>query len=149
MSGWLRHLVLTATVQTGFSTGIIVWSLIAVASGATATVFLLIAAFVWITQHYDAVTAGVALGGVFLVIAVGAGVACLVMRRRTIERARLELAARGRASANWLDPRLIGIGLQVGRSIGWKKLASVVAVGALAAGLAKEWTGRDQTDPES
>ena len=61
-------------------------------------------------------------------------------RRRTIEQARLELAAR--SNANWLDPRLIGVGVQVGRSIGWRKLASLAAVAVLAAGLAKEWFGR-------
>ena len=70
-------------------------------------------------------------------------VACLMIRHRNMERARLELAARS-SNTDWLDPKLMAVGYQVGQAIGWRKLVSLAAVGLLAAGLAKEWTGRDR-----
>jgi hypothetical protein len=63
-----------------------------------------------------------------------------MIRRRNMERARLELAAR--SSASLLDPKLVQMGWQVGQAIGWRRLASLAAVAVLAAGVAKEWSGR-------
>jgi hypothetical protein len=54
-----------------------------------------------------------------------------------------EIAARNSASTNWLDPKFMAMGFQVGQAIGWRRLASLGAVALLAAGLAKEWLGRD------
>jgi hypothetical protein len=66
----------------------------------------------------------VVLGCGFALIALLALVACLMIRRRNMERARLELAARNRTS--WFDPKLVAIGLQIGQAIGWRRLASVI-----------------------
>jgi Ca2+/Na+ antiporter len=127
-----------------------VWTFVASISIVAAIGFLLFAAFVAITQRYDAVTAGLALGGFFFVIAIIAVTACLTTRRHNIERARLELASR--SSADLFDPSLLALGLQIGRAIGWQRLASFAAAGVLAAGLAREWTSRDQapkSDPQN
>jgi hypothetical protein len=148
MSGWLRHFALSAQVRTGYSSDVVIWGLIAVLAATVALVFLLIAAFVWLADRYDSLTAGLVLGGIFVLIALIALMVCLVTRRRNIDRARLELAARNSAGANWLDPKLLGVGFQIGQSIGWRKLAALAAVGLLTAGLAKEWFGRDATPPE-
>src|SRR5450631_675337 len=102
MSGMLHHFALTAKTRTGFSVGIVVWATVAAITIAATIIFFLIAGFVVIAQRDDTVIAGLALGGFFLVIAAVAVVACLTIRRRNIERARLELASR--SSANWLDP---------------------------------------------
>ena len=146
MSGWLRHLALNAQARTGISPQIAVWSLIAAVAATAAAIFLSIAAFVWLADRYDAVTAGLVLGLFFLLIALIALVACLLTRRRNMERARLELAAR--SNANWLDPKLMGVGFQLGQAIGWRRLAALAAVALLAAGLAKEWLGREQAPSE-
>jgi fatty acid desaturase len=143
MSGWLRHFVLNAQARTGFGTEIVVLAAVAVFAAIAATVFLLIAAFVWLANRYDAVIAGLVLAGFFLLIALIALVACLMARRRNMERARLELAARSSANTNWLDPKFMAMGFQIGQAIGWRRLASLAAVALLAAGLAKEWLGRD------
>jgi len=143
MSGWLRHFALNAQVRTGFGSQVVVWAVIAAVASTVALVFLLIAAFVWLADRYDSLTAGLVLGGVFVLIALIAIIACVVTRRRNMERARLELAARSSANANWLDPKLLGVGFQIGQAIGWRKLAALAAVGLLSAGLAKEWFGRD------
>src|SRR6266540_3778793 len=145
MSGWLHHLALSAKARTGFSTHIVVWAAIAAVSSATMFVFLCVAAFVWLADRYGAVTAGLVMAGSFFVITLIAVVSVIISRRRTIERARIELAARG----SWLDPRLLGVGVQVGRAIGWRKLASLAAVAILAAGLSKEWFGRDEKPAEA
>jgi hypothetical protein len=146
MSGMLHHFALTAKTRTGFSVGIVVWAIVAAISIAATIIFFLIAGFVVIAQRYDTVIAGLALGGFFFVIAVVAVVAYLTIRRR-IERARLELASR--SSANWLDPSLLALGLQIGRAIGWRRVASIAVATILAAGLARERTSRDQARSKS
>jgi hypothetical protein len=147
MSGWLRHLALNAQARIGVSSPVIVWSIIAALAATAALVFLCVAAFIWLADRYGGVIAGLVLAGCFALLALLGIVAGLIARRRNMERARLELAAR--SSASWLDPKLMAMGFQVGQAIGWRKLASLAAVGLLAAGLAKEWFGKDEAGPES
>ncbi len=66
----------------------------------------------------------------------------MLARQRTISHAKRELAARSQQP--WLDPRMIAVGMQIGRSIGWKRIVPLAAVALLAAGFAKEWFNRDQ-----
>ena len=148
MSGWLRYLAVKAQVSTGVSSDVVIWAMIAVIASVAAMAFLLVAAFVWLADRYDSLTAGLALGGAFVLIALIAIVACLITRRRNMERARLELAARS-GNANWLDPRLVPVGFRIGQAIGWRKLASLAAVGLLAAGLAREWLGHSEARPKA
>jgi hypothetical protein len=139
MRGWLRYFALNAQVRTGLSGAVLIWAIIAAMAAAGAVVFLLVALFVWLADVYDAVIAGVLLGCAFAIIALIALVGCLMTRRRNIERARLELAAR---SSNWLDPKLVGVGVQLAQTIGWRRLVSLAGVALLAAGLAREWSAR-------
>jgi len=143
MSGWLRYFTLNAQALTGFSPQVAVWAAVAVVAAIVAAVFLLVAAFIWLAQRYDALTAGLVLGGVFVLVALIAFLVCLITRRRNVTRARLELAARDSAGTGFLDPRLLGVGLQIGQAIGWRRIIALAAVGVLAAALAKEWVGRD------
>ena len=142
MRGWLRYFALNAQVRTGVSGWVLAWALIAAAAGAAAAVFLLVAAFVWLADRYGSLTAGVVLGCAFALIALIALLACLMTRRRNMQRARLELATR--SSTSWLDPKLMAVGVQIGQAIGWRRLASLAALGVLAGALAKEWSGRDK-----
>ena len=137
MRGWLRYFALNAQVRTGVSGWVLVLAII-----AAAVVFLLVAAFVWLADVYDSLTAGVVLGCAFALIALIALVACLMTRRRNMERARLELAARSNTS--WLDPKLVAVGVQIGQAIGWRRLAALGALAVLAGAAAKEWSGRDK-----
>jgi Ca2+/Na+ antiporter len=137
MGDWLRHIALTAKARTGFGPALVVWSLIALVALALALGFFCAAAFVWLASRYDGVTAGLLLGSGFLLVAIVAAIAGWVARRRNIERARLELAAR--SHAGWLDPKFLAVGMEIGRSLGWRRLATLAAVGVLAAGLGKEW----------
>ena len=139
MRGWLRYFALNAQVRTGLSAAVLIWAVIAAAAAAGAVVFLLLALFVWLAQLYGALIAAVALGCAFALIALIALAVGLVARRRNMERARVELAAR---SSNWLDPRLLTVGVQIGQQIGWRRLVSLLGVALLAGGLAKEWSAR-------
>src|SRR5258705_345890 len=144
MSGWLRYLTLKAQVSTGLNTQIAIWAIIAVIAAVVTLTFLLVAAFIWLSDLYEGVIAGLVLAAVFAVVAAVAAVVCVMIRRHTIESARLELAERSNA-APLLDPKLLGMGYQIGQTIGWRKLISLAAVGLLAAGLAREGGGRDKT----
>jgi hypothetical protein len=143
MSGWLRHLELTVKSRTGLSEGVLVWGLIAVFCAAATLVFLIIAIFVALAERYGPLIAAMALGGLFLLITVIAIGCCLESQRRTVAGAKLVLEARSHAP--WLDPRFLGVGVQIGRAIGWRRLVPLAAVGVLAAGLAKEWLAHSRS----
>jgi len=147
MSGWLRYFALRAQVRTGVSSPVVISAVIAATAAVVAIVFFLIAAFIWLAERYDALIAGVVMGCVFMGVALIALIVCLLIRRRNMERARLELAARS-SSATWLDPKLVATGFQIGQAIGWRRLASLAAVAVLAAGLAREWSGRGDKPSE-
>jgi hypothetical protein len=126
MSGWLRYFALNAQVRTGLSAAVLIWAIVGAAAAVGAAIFLLAALFVWLAQLYGALIAAVALGCAFVLIALIALAVCLMTRRRNMERARLELAAR---SSNWFDPKLVTVGVQIAQQIGWRRLVS-------------EWSGR-------
>jgi hypothetical protein len=140
MTSWLHQIALAAKARTGWSPELVAWFLIAVGSLAAALGFLCLAAFVWVADRYDPVSAGLILGGALLLIAVMAAIACLIARRRNIERARLELVAH--SQSNWLNPQLLATGIELGRTLGWRRLTAFAAVGLLAVGLGQEWRGR-------
>ena len=143
MSGWLRYFVLRAQASTGFSSPIVVWAVIAVVAAVVAVVFLLVAAFVWLSDVYDGLVAGLLLGALFALIALIALVTAVLIRRHNMERARVELASR--STTSFLDPKLMAVGMQVGQAIGWRRIAALVAVAVLAAGVAQEWSGRKKS----
>ena len=147
MSGWLRYFVLRAQASTGFSTPIVVWAFVAVVAAVVAAIFLLVAAYVWLSDVYDGLVAGLLLGGLFALIALIALVTAVLIRRRNMARARLELASR--SSTSWLDPKLMAVGVQVGQAIGWRRIAALAAVAVLAAGVAQEWSGRKRSGDDS
>jgi hypothetical protein len=146
MGDWLRHIALNAKARTGFGPALIVWFLIALVALALALGFFCAAAFVWLASRYDAVTAGLMLGGVFLLVAIVAAIAGWLAQRRNMERARLALAAR--SHGGWLDPKFLAVGIEIGRTLGWRRLMTLAAAGILAAGAAKEWFGSGEKRSE-
>ena len=54
-------------------------------------------------------------------------------RQRARERAILEQAARARAGSGLLDPKLLTLAVQVGRSVGWERVVPVALFGFMAA----------------
>jgi len=142
MSGWLHYLELQAKSKTGLSCGVAAWALAAVLAAAVTLGFLIFAAFIWLAQRYDPLSAALVLCAFFLLVTIIAVVCCALLHRRTAASARTALAARHQSP--WLDPKFLGVGLQVGRSLGWRRLVPLLAVGLLAATLTKEWLGHDR-----
>ena len=145
MRGWLRYFALNAQLRTGLSAAVLISAIIAAVAAVGAATFLLVALFVWLADLYDGVIAGVVIGCAFALIALIALLAALMTRRRNMERARVELAAR---RSNLFDPKLAAVAMQIGQAIGWRRLASLVALAVLAAGVSKEWSGRVQASGE-
>jgi hypothetical protein len=148
MSGVLRYLELQAKAKTGLSSGVAVWAGVAVVGAAVTFGFVLLAAFIWLAERYSPLTAALILGAFFLLLTIIALIACKIAQGRNVQEAKVALAARSNA-ASWLDPRYLGVGMQLMRSIGWRRIVPLIAVGVLAAGLAKEWGGRDQPAEEA
>jgi hypothetical protein len=146
MNGLRRYLELQAKSKTGLSSRVVICAAIAAFAALVATSFILFALFIWLAQHYTPLTAALILVALFLAIAIIALICCVVAHNQTVERARQELALR--SNMPWLDARYLGIGMQVGRAIGWRKLLPLAAVGILAAGLAREWVGHRQASAD-
>jgi hypothetical protein len=140
-----RYLQLTAKAKTGLSAAVAVFAIVAAVAAVVTLGFALFAIFIWLAERYSALTAALVLAGFFLGLAILAAIAALVAQRRTIANARQALQAR--SNAPWLNPNMLAVALQIGRTIGMRKIVSMLAVGVLAAMVAKEWAGRDEPEP--
>jgi hypothetical protein len=140
MGGVARFLRLQAQFRTGLSPGVMVSALLGIVFGTIAFVFVLMSAFIWLGQRFGPLVAALALAAFFLLITIIALVACLITRNATRRWAALELAERKRAMA--LDPKLMGVALQVGRSVQWRWAAPALAAAALAVGVGIQMFGR-------
>jgi hypothetical protein len=146
-SGLARHVKLTIRSKTGISSGVVVCAIVAVIAVVVAFGFALFSLFIWLAEHYGLLTAALVLAAFFLLLAILAGIGALIMHKRTIAQAQLALQAR--ANSPWLDPRLLPIGLTAFRAIGLRRIAPMLAVGFLAAALAKEWFGSSTPEAEA
>src|SRR5262245_27806133 len=132
MEGLVRYATLTAKSKTGLGLDVIAWALAALICAVVTFVFLLVAAFVALADRYSSLTAALILFVVFLLAAILAAVVCLMSQRRNTENAQRALAARGSSMAMWLQPKFLGIGVDVIRSIGLRRLVPLAAAGILA-----------------
>jgi uncharacterized membrane protein len=147
MGDWLRHIALNAKARSGFGPQVVVCYLVVAVSLALALGFLCAAAFVWLASRTDVITASLIMAGGLVLIAVIAAIAGWIARLRNMERARRELAER--SQAGWFDPKFLAVGLEIGRTLGWRRVATLAVVGLLAAGLGKEWLGSPARKPEA
>jgi hypothetical protein len=109
--------------------------------------FLCAAAFIYMFQQYGPIEACLTGAGIFLVVAIIAGI-CYSMRKERVEAHAAEPAKSAMQSA-LADPMLVAAGLQVIRTIGIKKLIPILAVGGLALGFLASRNGvSDQTPAE-
>jgi hypothetical protein len=146
IKAWLHHFALMAKMRTGLGTDVVVCYMIAATAMIAALLFAGAAGFVWLEDRYGGVVAGLILGGAFLLIAIIALVASAILRRRDSELARLELAAE--RTAKLIDPRWVTLAMEVGKTLGWRRIVSLAAAGVLAAGLAREWFGEAASKPD-
>jgi hypothetical protein len=135
--GLVNHVRLTARAKTGLSTAVVVSALVAATAAMVAFVFFVFAAFIWLAERYTPLTAALVLAAGFLLLAILCALLAVIFQRRTSEQAKQALAVRSQSPL--LDPGMIGIMLQIGRAIGLRRIAPLVAAGFLAAALGKEW----------
>jgi hypothetical protein len=145
-TGLVQNLRLRAEARTGLSTAVVIFALIAAIAVVAAFIFLVFAVFIWLAEVYSPLTAALIVAIAFVLIAILCALAAVLSQRRTSEQAKRALALRSQSP--WLDPATLGIALQLGRTIGLRRIAPLAAAGVLAAALAKEWF-RDRPDGEA
>ena len=144
-TGLVQNLRLRAEARTGLSSAVVVFALIAATAAVVAFVFFVFAAFIWLAERYSPLTAALIVAGAFVLIAILCALGAVLSQRRTSERAKRALALRSQSP--WFDPATLGIAMQLGRTIGLRRIAPLAAAGVLAAALAKEWF-RDRPDDD-
>ncbi len=145
LTGLVQNLRLRAEARTGLSSAVVVFALIAVVAALVAFVFFVFAGFIWLAERYSPLTAALIVAGAFVLIAILCALGAVLSQRRTSERAKRALALRSQSP--WFDPATLGIAMQLGRTIGLRRIAPLAAAGILAAALAKEWF-RDRPDDD-
>lgn len=136
LKNWTRDISLAIQVRTGASAALFLWGAMMALASLTAFVFVCVALYDWLALQLGAVIAGLAVAGIFIVIAaICAGFAALT-RRRAKERAILARAARAHAQSWLLDPKILATALQAGRALGWQRIVPIALLGFLAA----QWT---------
>ena len=140
-----REIALSIQAKNGASAAVVVWLGVVAFALLTAFVFLCVAGYDWLAVQYGSVFAGLIMAGIFVVIAIVAAVVSALVRRRVRERAILARAAKAHAPSWLLDPKILGVAVEAGRTIGWQRIVPVASRlhgGAMGANTA---TGQDQS----
>jgi hypothetical protein len=132
------EITLAIQARTGASAATLVWLAIMVVALLAAFIFLCVAGYDWLALRYDSVIAGLIMAAIFVAIAVIAAITSALVRRRVRERAILARAAKANTTPWLLDPRVLGVAMEAGRSLGWERIVPVALLGFLAAQWARE-----------
>ena len=136
LKSWMHDITLALQARSGVTPGLFVWLAIIAVATLTAFVFLCVAGYDRLALELGNVFAGLVMAGIFVLIAVIGAIVAAMSRRRARERAILERAARAHASSAWLlDPKILGVALQAGRTLGWQRIVPL----ALLAFLTAQW----------
>jgi len=142
LKSWMRDITLAVQTRSGINAAVVVWALVIAVASLTVFVFLCVAGFEWLSLLLGPTFGGLIMAGVFLLIALLAATICALARRRIRERAILERAARAHTTSWLFDPRIVSVGLQAGRTIGWQRIVPVALLGFMVAQWAREYRGR-------
>src|SRR5208282_2472481 len=143
LKGWMHDIKLALQARSGATPGLFVWLAIVAAASVTAFVFLCVAGYDRLALEWGNVFAGLVMAGIFMLIALIGAIVAAMSRRRARERAILERAARAQAASAWLlDPKILGVALQAGRSLGWQRLVPIALLAFMAAQWAREYRER-------
>jgi hypothetical protein len=138
IKGWIRDLTLAVEARSGASPALLAWIAVVIVALTTAFVFVCITAYDWLSLRYGSIAAGLLMAGACMLIGAIGAFAGARSRRRTMERAMRERAARAQAPSWWLDPNIVSAGIQAGRALGWQRIIPVVLLGFMAAQWARE-----------
>ncbi len=147
LKSWMHDVTLAIQARSGFTASLVVWIAIIAGASLTAFVFLCVAGYDWLAVQLGNIVAGLVMAGIFLLIAVIGAIAFAAARRRARERAILERAARAQATSSWLlDPKILGVAIQAGRTLGWQRLVPIALLAFMAAQWAREHRERQPDD---
>jgi hypothetical protein len=134
-----REITLAIQARSGITATVIVSMAVIGIALLVAFAFLCVSAYAWLAVLFGTVFAGLIMAGVFIVIALLAAFVCAVARRRARERAILARAARAHSPSWLLDPKLLNVAVEAGRTIGWQRIVPVALLGFIAAQWAREY----------
>jgi hypothetical protein len=117
---------LKTRVQAALALG--AWGGAAILAAAISAGFFCAALFLWVAREYDAITAALILGALFLLVAAVPAIVCLILRRR-------RPAAAPPQPQWWQEPAVLLAGLEVVRIVGARRLLPIAIVGGVLAGL--------------
>ena len=138
-----NNIVLWVQAKTGLSGGFVVSLAVAGGAALLTFVFLCVTGYAWLSIQLGPVFGGLAMAGLFLLIAVIGAAASALSRRQTRQRAIVERAARAQGTRALIDPKV----LSAGRALGWQRLIPLALLGFLAAQWVQE--ARRQDPPRS
>lgn len=123
------------------------WSVVAAAAALTMLGFLCAALFLYLQDSRGPIVACLILAGVFLLVVLIAIAVIALLRRRQARQARARAQA-NQAAAHWLrDPVVITTALQVARTLGFRRAAPVLLLGAFMMGLMLSRTAAKTAPP--
>jgi hypothetical protein len=135
----MREITLSIQARNGMSPAVVVWTAVIAFASLTAFVFLCVAGYAWLSLRFDAVIAGLIMAGIFVVVALIAAIVSALIRQRVRERAILARAAKAHSPSWLLDPKILGVAVEAGRTIGWQRIVPVAVLGFVVAQWAREY----------
>ncbi len=143
-----REITLAIQAKNGTSVAVIVWLAIMALALLTAFVFLCVSGYDWFAVQFGSVFAGLIMTGIFAVIGLVAALIGALIRRRVRERAILARAAKAHSPSWLLDPKILGVAVEAGRTIGWQRLVPLALLGIVAAQWARDYHDRRREGAE-
>jgi MFS family permease len=123
------------------------WSAVAGAAALTMLGFLCAALFLYLQNWRGPIVACLILAGVFLLVVLIAIVAIALVRQRQARLARARAQA-NQAAGQWLrDPVVVTTALQLARTLGLRRAAPLLLVGAFVVGLVLSRTAANAAPP--
>lgn len=139
-----NNIILWIQAKIGFSVGFLISLGVAGGAAVSMFVFLCVTGYAWLSIQLGPVFGGLAMAGVFLLIAVLGAAASTLARGQTRQRAILERAARAQGTSALIDPKVLSVAIQAGRALGWQRLIPLALLGFLAVQWVQE-TRRENT----
>ncbi len=139
-----REITLSIQAKNGTSVAVMVWLGIMTLAFIIAFVFLCVSGYNWFAVKFGSVFAGLIMTGIFVVIGLIAALVGALIRRRVRERAILARAAKAHSPSWLLDPKILGVAVEAGRTIGWQRLVPLALFGIVAAQWARDYRDRDR-----
>ena len=146
LKSWMHDITLAIQARSGVSPALFVSLAVIALAALTAFAFLCVAAYAWLSLQFGTIYAGLIEAGAFVVIALIGAIVLGVSRRPTKQRAMLERAARSQGASWLLDPKLLNVAMQAGRTLGWQRITALVLLGVLAAQWAREHKPQQSDD---